>query len=159
VNSFFIVELSRIKSFLIMLICLWTSSIDFDLSSLFILIYNINSLKKRNKLEQFNTGFLYKINSNHNINDRIKESTMGDNNSDTRNRIKHEDQYENLKEKGMSKEKAARIANSENGGKGGKNEKYEKWTKDELYEKAEVVGIEGRSNMDKDEIIHALRNQ
>jgi len=59
----------------------------------------------------------------------------------------------------MSKEKAARIANSENEGKGGKNEKYEKWTKDELYEKAEEVGIECRSNMDKDEIIHALRNQ
>lgn len=83
---------------------------------------------------------------------------MGDNNSNERNRIKNEDQYETLKEKGMSKEKAARIANSEDEGKGGKKEKYEKWEKEELYDKAEEVGIEGRSKMDKDELIKALRN-
>lgn len=74
------------------------------------------------------------------------------------NQIKNEEQYEKLKEKGMSKEKAARIANSDNEGKGGKNKKYEKWSKDELYDKAEEVGIEGRSKMDKDELINALRN-
>ncbi len=39
------------------------------------------------------------------------------------NRIKNEDQYEALRDKGMSKEKVARIANSENEGKGGKNKK------------------------------------
>lgn len=83
---------------------------------------------------------------------------MSDNNSNERDRIKNEDQYETLKEKGMSKEKAARIANSKDEGKGGKKEKYEKWTKDELYDKAEEVGIEGRSKMDKDELIKALRN-
>lgn len=76
------------------------------------------------------------------------------------NRIKDEDQYEALREQGMSKEKAARIANSDKSSseKGGKQKKYEKWTKDELYEKAEEVGIEGRSKMNKDELIEALRN-
>lgn len=81
---------------------------------------------------------------------------MPDNNSD---RIKDKEKYEELREQGMSKEKAARIANADNPGKkGGKHKKYEKWTKDELYEKAEEVGIEGRSKMDKDELIQALRN-
>lgn len=72
--------------------------------------------------------------------------------------IKDEDQYEALRDKGMSKEKAARIANSSNEDKGGKGEKYEERTKEELYEKAEEVGIEGRSKMNKDELIDALRN-
>lgn len=73
--------------------------------------------------------------------------------------IKNEDQYEALRDKGMSKTKAARIANTENSGKkGGKAEKYEDRSKDELYQKAKEVGIEGRSKMSKDELIKALRN-
>ena len=75
--------------------------------------------------------------------------------------IKDKQQYEKLRSKGMSKEKAARIANSpkkETGKKGGKNPKYEEWTKDELYDKAKKVDIEGRSNMSKKELINALRN-
>ena len=75
------------------------------------------------------------------------------------NRIKNEDQYEALRDEGASKEKAARIANSSNTGKkGGHAEKYEARTKDELYQKAKEVGIEGRSKMDKKELIKALRN-
>lgn len=35
---------------------------------------------------------------------------------------------------------------------------YEDRSKDELYEKAKDVGIEGRSDMSKDELIDALRN-
>lgn len=74
-------------------------------------------------------------------------------------RIKNEDQYETLREKGMSKEKAARIANSDHSSrKGGKQRKYEEWTRDELYDKAQEVGIEGRSEMNKDELINALRS-
>ena len=73
--------------------------------------------------------------------------------------IKNEDQYEALRDQGYSKEKSARIANSQNSGKkGGKAEKYEDRTKEELYEQAKNVGIEGRSTMSKDELIHALRN-
>lgn len=73
--------------------------------------------------------------------------------------IKNDKQYEDLRDKGMSKEKAARIANTPNSGKkGGKAEKYEDRTKEELYEQAKKVGIEGRSDMTKDELIDALRN-
>lgn len=73
--------------------------------------------------------------------------------------IKNDEQYEKLREEGMSKEKAARIANdSKSGKKGGKAEKYENRTREELYNKAKEVGIEGRSDMSKDELIKALRN-
>lgn len=75
--------------------------------------------------------------------------------------IKDDEQYEALRDSGMSKEKAARIANSskqETGKKGGKADKYEQWSKDELYKKAQEVGIEARSEMDKQQLIDALRN-
>ena len=75
------------------------------------------------------------------------------------NRIKNEDQYEAIRDKGASKEKAARIANSSNSGKkGGKADKYEDRSKKELYDKAKEVGIDGRSKMSKKELINALRN-
>ena len=76
--------------------------------------------------------------------------------------VKDDEQYEALREEGMSKEKAARIANADSrsstGRKGGKSSRYEDWSKDELYDKAQEVGIEGRSDMSKDELIDALRN-
>lgn len=72
--------------------------------------------------------------------------------------IKDEDKYQALRDKGYSKEKSARIANTpDSGKKGGKASKYEEWTKDELYDQAKNVGIEGRSKMNKKELIHALR--
>ena len=73
------------------------------------------------------------------------------------NRIKNEKQYKALRKKGMSKEKAARIANSDQNDNTGAA-KYEEWTKDELYQKAQKVGIDGRSKMNKKELINALRN-
>lgn len=73
--------------------------------------------------------------------------------------IKNDEKYEELRKKGESKQKAARIANTPGSGKkGGKAEKYEERSKDELYQKAKEVGIEGRSKMNKDELIKALRN-
>ena len=76
--------------------------------------------------------------------------------------IKDDEQYEALRQEGMSKEKAARIANTdreEAGERGGSSPPYEEWTKDQLYERAQEVGIEGRSEMDKDELIDALRDR
>jgi hypothetical protein len=73
--------------------------------------------------------------------------------------IKNEDQYEALRDQGYSKEKAARIANTENSGeKGGKASTYEERTKEDLYQQAKNIGIEGRSKMNKEELINALRN-
>lgn len=75
--------------------------------------------------------------------------------------VKGEEQYKKLRQEGMSKEKAARIANTprhKEGKRGGKAAKYEEWTKSELYDKAKQVGIEGRSRMDKGELIEAWRN-
>lgn len=75
------------------------------------------------------------------------------------NSVKNEDQYEALRDKGYSKEKSARIANTSNAGvKGGKSKNYEDRTKKELYKKAQEVEIAGRSKMTKSELIHALRN-
>jgi hypothetical protein len=76
--------------------------------------------------------------------------------------VKDDEQYEALRREGASKEKAARIANagdrSSTGSKGGQSGSYEDWSKEELEDRAAEIGIEGRSKMDKDELIDALRN-
>ena len=75
--------------------------------------------------------------------------------------VKDDKQYEALREKGESKEKAARIANSDTRStakKGGKSASYDDWTKEDLEQRAKEIGIEGRSDMNKDELIKALRN-
>lgn len=78
--------------------------------------------------------------------------------------VKNDEVYESLREDGASKEKAARIANAQAsddmnpGRNGGQHPAYEDWTKDDLYDQAQRVGIEGRSDMTKDELIAALRD-
>jgi hypothetical protein len=75
--------------------------------------------------------------------------------------VKDDEQYERLRKEGESKEKAARIANtsrSSAGKRGGKSGSYEDWSKKDLQEHAKDVGIEGRSKMNKGELIDALRN-
>lgn len=78
--------------------------------------------------------------------------------------IKDDKLYEDLRDEGMSKEKAARISNAKASDdqspskKGGKAPPYEEWTKDDLYERAQEIGIDGRSSMSKDELIEALRS-
>ena len=71
-------------------------------------------------------------------------------------------QYEALRDQGMSKQKAARIANSHPaemaGNRRNPGRSYEEWTKDELYAKAREVDVAGRSSMSKGELISALRN-
>ena len=77
--------------------------------------------------------------------------------------VKDDELYETLRDQGESKEKAARIANAKAGGedvsqKGGESGSYEDWSKDDLEERAREIGIEGRSDMSKDELIKALRS-
>ena len=75
--------------------------------------------------------------------------------------VKDPEQYEALRDQGASKEKAARIANTDRstaGKRGGKSGSYDDWNKDDLEKRAGEIGIEGRSKMSKDELIDALRN-
>lgn len=78
--------------------------------------------------------------------------------------IKDDETYEALRDDGASKEKAARIANARANEdmapskKGGEAGKLEERSKDELYEQAQDLGIDGRSSMNKDELIEAIRN-
>jgi hypothetical protein len=75
--------------------------------------------------------------------------------------IKDDERYEALREEGMSKEKAARIANTPAevaGRRGGEANPYEEWTVDELQDRAAEIGIDRRSEMDKSELIDALRH-
>jgi hypothetical protein len=82
-----------------------------------------------------------------------------------RAQVKDEKTYQRLREKGESKQKSARIANTAAassrksvGRKGGKAGAYDDWSKDQLMKKAADVGIKGRSRMNKSELISALRN-
>jgi hypothetical protein len=79
--------------------------------------------------------------------------------------IKDDRLYERLREGGESKEKAARIANeaassgrSAVGRRGGKSGAYEDWNVEDLRKKAADVGIDGRSKMNKKQLVSALRN-
>ncbi|QWC86431.1 Rho termination factor [Nocardioidaceae bacterium] len=89
-----------------------------------------------------------------------------DNTPDHGPSVKDDEFYEELREEGKSKSTAAAIANAaadesreEVGRRGGKQPAYEEWSKDELYERAQELDVDGRSDMSKDELIEALRDQ
>ncbi|MGI5207954.1 DUF7218 family protein [Spirillospora sp. CA-108201] len=82
-----------------------------------------------------------------------------------RAQIKDEKKYRALRDKGESKEKAARIADASAGEgekkvgrRGGKSPAYDEWTKDDLIKRAREIGIGGRSSMNKAELVKALRD-
>jgi hypothetical protein len=75
--------------------------------------------------------------------------------------VKDHEQYEALRDQGASKEKAARIANTSRTSaakKGGKSGSYDDWSKEDLEKRAAEIGIDGRSKMNKGELIKALRD-
>ncbi len=79
--------------------------------------------------------------------------------------INDDELYEKLRDEGNSKAKSAAIANaaardgrSEVGERGGSSPAYEDWTVDDLRKRAAELEIDGRSDMRKDELIEALRD-
>lgn len=79
--------------------------------------------------------------------------------------IKDEKTYQELRSRGESKEKSARIANasaaqgrSAVGARGGRAGSYQDWTVTRLRRRAAEIGIRGRSTMNKAELIDALRH-
>jgi hypothetical protein len=73
--------------------------------------------------------------------------------------IKDDKLYEDLRKHGNSKEKSARIANAKAGHSLHRDSTHlEDRTKDELYGEAKKIGIEGRSEMSKKELIDAIRD-
>ena len=74
--------------------------------------------------------------------------------------IKDDKLYEDLRKQGESKEKAARIANAKAAGTlDARGTKLEDRSKDDLYEEAQEIGIEGRSKMTKAELVEAIRGR
>jgi len=81
------------------------------------------------------------------------------------NSLKDPELYEELRDEGASKEKAARISNAaardgrekvaERGGEAGS---YDDWTVDELRARAKELGITGYSGKRKAELIDMLRH-
>lgn len=79
--------------------------------------------------------------------------------------VKDDEKYEALRREGNSKEKSARIANASAaegsktvGRRGGKSGSYDEWTVSDLRKRAGEIGIDGRSKMNKSELVKALRD-
>ena len=81
------------------------------------------------------------------------------------NSLKDPKLYEELRDEGNSKQKAARISNaaaargrSAVGRKGGKAGDYDEWTVDDLKRRARELGMSGYSKLKKSELVSKIRN-
>lgn len=81
------------------------------------------------------------------------------------NSLKDPELYEELRDDGASKEKAARISNAaardgrkKVGSRGGESGSYDDWTVDDLRGRAKELGMSGYSGKKKSELIDMLRN-
>ena len=79
--------------------------------------------------------------------------------------LKKPDMYEDLRDEGASKEKAARVSNaaakegtSTVSKRGGKSGSYDDHTASELKKRAKELGIKNYSGKKKADLIKALRN-
>jgi hypothetical protein len=79
--------------------------------------------------------------------------------------VKDSKVYEEVREEGGSKQKAARIANaaaargrSSVGKKGGKSGSYDDWKVEDLRKRAKELGLSGYSGKKKSELVSMLRN-
>ncbi len=72
--------------------------------------------------------------------------------------IKDDKLYEDLRRDGASKSKAARIANAKAAGTlDHRGTELEDRSKDDLMKEAREIGIEGRSKMNKADLVKAIR--
>ena len=81
------------------------------------------------------------------------------------NSLKDPQMYEELRDDGASKEKAARISNaaanrgkSAVGKKGGQAGSYEDWKVVDLKKRAKELGLSGYSRKTKQQLVEALRD-
>ncbi|MCU1414745.1 MAG: Rho termination factor [Microbacteriaceae bacterium] len=82
------------------------------------------------------------------------------------NSLKNPKMYEELRDDGASKEKAARISNaaakrgkSAVGRKGGESGSYDDWSVADLRRRSKELGISGYSGKTKSQLVDLLRNQ
>ncbi len=81
------------------------------------------------------------------------------------NSLKNPKMYEELRDDGASKQKAARISNAAArdgkkavGRRGGESGSYDDWTVPELRKRAKELGMTGYSSKTKPQLISVLRN-
>lgn len=85
----------------------------------------------------------------HNLNKRVEETKEEASEMSAEAKRKGEEILEDTKQKAKETKEEAKE----------KAENYREWTKDQLYDKAKELNVDGYTNMNKDELIDALQNK